>query len=213
MSFPASAVIDKARSTLLDETGVAWTDSEVIGYLNLAIHAVCTAFPSAFTKLVSVQLDAGAFQALPDDGLEVLDVVQNVDGPAVRQVDRQLMSATDPQWMIATPTVFVREFMFELVDPRRFYVSPPNTGAGSVMVLYAAAPPLVSTLADVVPLVQTYIAPLYEHVLSTAFSKNAREGDETKVRMHMDLYSAYMQQRPAGQTGVSPKLANQPRAS
>ena len=77
MAIAASVVIDKAATTLYDETNIRWTEAELLSYLNEGILAVLAYKPDAYVVDAAVALVAGSRQTIPSTGVELLDVMRN----------------------------------------------------------------------------------------------------------------------------------------
>ena len=83
---------------------------------------------------------AGTRQSLPPDGVQLLDVVRNLPGRAVRIVMREILDAQLPDWHSDAATTVVKHFCYSEQNLKTFYVYPPNTGTGTVELVYSAAP-------------------------------------------------------------------------
>lgn len=175
MPITAQDVVTRVRDATLDNTqgGIRWVDDELIRYINDASQAIVQAKPSSHPTNTSMQLEEGTTQEAPPDAIFILDIIRNVDGKAIRYVDRGVLDAGHPDWHTMTPAAEIRHYMMEAHDPTRFYVYPPSDGTGSVQIVYSSEPAQVDSLTDELPLSSTYINSYVDYVLYRAYSKDA----------------------------------------
>lgn len=218
MPRSAGQILTRVRRTLLDPTGVTWADPELLDYLTVATTATCNVKNDAYRVVYDIPLVAGYVQQLPTSlgsgsapppGLAVFEIYANTNGPACNQVGRELLNNANPDWVRATPQVFVDEWMTDTRDPSRFLVNPPNTGAGSLKILYGAVPPVLSTLNDPIVLPDTYEAALWAYTLALAYAANTKRKDPGKEQFYMGMWAQMVGARTPSQIAVSPKLSNE----
>lgn len=179
-TITAQTIVDRAQITLQDTTAVRWSEAELLGWLNAGQREVCMLRPSAFTKLAAQATVAGTKQALPADGITVIDVTRNMGangttpGRAIRKVPREVLDSNVPGWHTVTATAEVLHWTFDPQAPKTFYLYPPSTGANQVEVLYAATPPEVA-LGAVISIDDIYEQALMDYVLYRAYSKDSGE--------------------------------------
>jgi hypothetical protein len=100
------------------------------------------------------------------------------------------------------------EYAADPRDPRRFAVTPPNDGTGSVQVLYGAVPTKVTgNSGEEIPVAPNYLAPLIEYVLGKCWGKNSKSQDLTKSNIHMQRWGTLVGLRAKSQVAVAPKVA------
>lgn len=175
MAMTAGDIITRVREATLDTTsgGVRWLDAELIRHINDASQAIVLLKPSAHSINTTMKLDSGTLQEAPSDAILILDVVRNVDGKAIRYVERGVLDASHPDWHDASTSREARHYMMEQNDPTHFYVYPPNNGSGEVRIVYSAAPAKVGDADDDLPLPDTYVNSYVDYVLYRAYSKDA----------------------------------------
>lgn len=211
MTLLASVIIDRVRSTLVDPNGVGWTDAELYDYLSAAESAICNAKPDAYTRLEAVSLVAGAAQTLPDDAIQLFAVYWNVaDGSAINQVGQDLLNRATPTWAGAAQQDIVEEYMTDERMPARFFVNPPNDGAGQVMALYGAEPPpfVVGSLSQTIHVKDSYQTALWAYVCALAYAKNTKRADVVKSNNMLSMFNQLLGLKAAGQMKNKPKLDN-----
>ena len=193
MTLAVSVVLDRVSTTLLDSSRRAWLLPELLDYLNATQRAIVQVKADAFTKLANHSLAAGVDQTLPADGLSVINVYRNVASKkACKQVGLDIMNSGNPNWPADTPKLDVREWISDQRDPRRFMVSPPNTGAGVVALLYGATPAVVTAASDNISLPDSYDSALWAGVLSMAYAKQSTTYDPQKAGAYMQMMLAFV---------------------
>lgn len=200
------------RERLFDPgSGAGWSDTELIGYLNEAIRATCNVKNDAYTLQAAITLAAGVTQELPAAGLALFDISENtVSGRRVTNVDRALLDSENRFWPAATPEVDVQHFTADDRAPRRFYVTPPNDGTGSVLALYGALPDPVSLSsgADVMPLQDTYQPALISFAVSRALSKPSKRRDPAGAQAALNEWATMVGAKTTTDKQNAPKVAN-----
>jgi hypothetical protein len=106
MSVTVQSVIDRVQTTLQDTTGVRWpVVGELVLWVNDAQREIALLKPDSSAKNVTITLDTGTKQDIPNDGNRLLRVVRNmsaaVDGVgkrSVRIVAREVLDAQTPDW-------------------------------------------------------------------------------------------------------------------
>lgn len=193
----ASDVIEKAQIVLMDATGTRWpVATELLGWLCDGQREVLVYKPNAFVKNLAVKLAAGTKQQLPTDGVQLIDVVRNMGangttpGRAVRITERESLDSANPDWHTSTPAAVVKHYIYSLLDPKHFYVYPPQPAAdqGYVEVIYGATPGDVA-LTDPIAVDDIYQNVLVDYILYRAFSKDSEyNGDGGRASAHQNAY-------------------------
>lgn len=200
----AGVVIARARATLLDPAGVYWPDAELYDYLSAAQTAVVSLKPDAYALTAMVTLVAGVLQSIPDDGAQLLDVVRNADGTAIRQIDREALSHANQAWAGVAPQAQVLHYMPDPRNPLRFHVFPPSDGSSSVELVYAGVPPRVAGATDALALPAVYETALHAYVCALAFAKNTDRGDLTRYQALMAQFYQLVSSRSQAQVAEAP---------
>jgi len=205
-----SDYLTKIRYRLFDPSpGAGWVDSELIESLNEAIRATCMIKPDAYTLHANITLAAGVPQTLPVDGIALFDISQNaVSGRVVTQTTRSLLDGENRFWPAATQEVDVQHFTIDERAPRIFYVTPPNSGAGSVRALYGALPTAVAAAGDTVPLADIYEAALVSYAVSRALLKPSKRRDPAGSAAALNEWATMVGAKTAAQAALSPKMGD-----
>ena len=199
----AGVVGTRVRATLLDSGGVYWPDAELYDYLSAAQTAVVNLKPDAYAQTVFVSLVPGVLQSIPSDGSQLLDVVRNADGTAIRQIDRNALSHANQSWASGGQTE-VLHFMPDPRNPLRFHVFPPSDGTSSVEVVYAGTPPRVTQAGDSLALADVYESALHAYVCALAFAKNTDRGDLAKYQGFMGQFYQLVSGKSQAQVAEAP---------
>lgn len=209
MTVVVDDIISSVATTLLDTAHRGWPRAEIVGYINEALAATANVKPDFYPRQEFVPMVAGITQVIPADGVSLLELQFNeVSGRVTRQVDAGLLDEANRFWPAATREVDVVEYAADPRDPRRFAVTPPNDGTGSVQVLYGAVPDRVTgSSGETIPVTSNYLAPLIEFVLAKCYGKNSKSQDLAKSNIHMQRWGTLIGLRAKAQVAVAPKVA------
>jgi hypothetical protein len=175
----ASAVLQRVQDILQDTTGVRWPEAELIRYLNDAQREVVLHKPDASAETRVVTLAVGTRQTVPVDTLRLLEVVRNMGadgqtpGPAVTLIGRAVLDSQRRNWHAETPRSTIDHYVFDMREPKTFYVYPPSDGTVHAEAMLSVIPADVTTVDSVLPLPELYANALIDYVLYRAYSKDA----------------------------------------
>lgn len=211
-TLTAQSVIDKAQIILQDTTGIRWPDAELLGWLNDGQREIVLYKPNAYVKNSAVALVPGTKQELPGDGVQLIEVVRNMGtngttpGKAIRITIREILDAQLPDWHFSEPSAVVKHYMYSLLDPKHFYVFPPqpNTSPGYVELIYGASP-AEATLVSTITLDDIYQTVLVDYILYRAYSKDSEySADSARANLHQAAYMAGLTGKAKVEMGVNP---------
>jgi hypothetical protein len=206
MALSVQNLIDRAGIILHDTTKVRWQETELLDWLNDAQREIVLIRPDSSVTSEALDLDPGTKQTLPPLGIRILDVIRNTGAGAVRVIDRNVLDAQQPDWHVTPVSEVVEHFMFDLRDPKRFYVYPaqPATGMGSVELVYsssptdatlavaadsAAIPPIVAAADSGLTLDDVYANAILDYILYRAYSKDADfAGNAQRALKHHEAF-------------------------
>ena len=203
-TLQAQHILSRVRNILQDNTGVRWTDGEMFDYLSDAQREIANIRPDATATHSNVQLTTGTEQTIPTDGLRLIKVVRNMSGTAtdatgartIRIVDVDAINTTEPNWH--DPTVAgdavhgteVKHYIFDLKDPRKFYVYPGVAGNAYVEVVYSKNPTSIGAATDVIQVDDIYANALINFVLYRAYLKDAEyAGNQQRAGTYFQLFT------------------------
>lgn len=201
MAVAAQSIIRRVVETLNDTTSVRWPVAELVRYLNDGQREVGTYRPDALVTGATVSLAAGSKQALPANGVKLMDIVRNASTSqrAVRMVSRQILDAQIPNWHNVTGATEVLHFIYDPRDPLVFYVYPPAAASGaSVYMIYSATPTAVTEPAEGttytavtgnIGIPDIYANALIDYVLYKAYTKDTEyAGNAARAQAHYQAF-------------------------
>ena len=210
MTVSVGPLLDSVSVTLLDTGRRTWPlHSDLIPWLNEALAATAALKPDMYPRQEFMPVDVGITQFIPADGVALLEVQFNeTSGRVVRQVDKDLLDEANRFWPAATREVDVREYAADPRDPRRFAVTPPNDGTGSIQVLYGAVPEAATgSSGEDLPISPSFGPILQNYVLGKAYAKNTKRQDLTKSAAYMNQWASLVGMKSKGQIAVAPRVA------
>ena len=165
----ASAIIDRVTIILQDESNVRWPRAELLKWLNDAQREIVMARPDSLAENATITLVAGTKQSIPNTAIQLLDVVRNTSGRAIRVVSREIMDAQQPDWHTQTQSGTIKHYMFDVRDPKHFYVYPPATVGTTVEAVYSTAPAEVTSESGAISLNDVYTNAIVDYVLYRSY--------------------------------------------
>jgi hypothetical protein len=176
----AAALLDRAAIALQDTGHVRWQRAELLAYLNAAQREAVLKKPNAYVLRSTAPLVAGTLQTLPttnDAGavepVQLVEVLRNACGRAVRKAERDLLDLMNPDWHSLPQTKTVQHYCYDVADPARYLVYPPNDGAGCLELAYSATPPVLAVESAVIALDDIYQDALLDYLQYRAWNKDA----------------------------------------
>lgn len=202
MAVTAQSIIRRVVETLQDTTSVRWPVNELVRYLNDAQREVGTYRPDALITNATHSLVTGSKQALPANGMKLLDIVRNstaTSNRAVRMTNRQILDAQVPNWHNLTGAAEVLHFIYDPRDPTVFYVYPPAATGAAVYMIYAGYPASITEPADGatytavtgnIGVPDVFANALADYVLYRAYTKDAEyAGNVARAQAHYQAFT------------------------
>lgn len=202
----ASDIITRTSRTLFDVTQVRWPVSELLDYTTDGERQIVLVRPDAAPKNEPVRMVGGSRQQLPAGAARLLRVTRNMGsagttpGRAVRFVNREALDTENPDWHFANPGLSVQHFFHDNVDPTRFYVYPPVSGAVGTPAslylecIYSAIPAAVTATNQTLTLPDHYINPIVDWVLFRCYTKDASyAGNMQRAASHLSNFANALQ--------------------
>ena len=177
MAILSNDIISRAQTVLQDTSAARWTAAELLLWLNDGQREICLLKPSVSATNQSVTLVAGTKQSIPATGLQVLRIIRNltsagVGGKVVRVIGRDVLDTSSPMWHTGTQTAVVDHYVFDELDPKTFYVYPPNNGSGFVETVFAVEPAQVTT-GGAISIPDIHSNNLLDYILYRAYAKES----------------------------------------
>lgn len=182
-----SAILDRAEIILQDSTNVRFPEAELLGFLNDAQREVVLHRPDANMQNESMTLVAGSKQSLPTGALRLIDIVRNVSGKAITQVNREVLDETLPNWHETVAGADkIQHFIYDPADPKNFYVYPKGTSSMSLEVVYSSAPSEIATVgSNTITLDDIYANCILDYILYRSYQKDSEyAGNAQRSMMH-----------------------------
>jgi len=212
----ASVVIEKVQIVLQDVLGVRWPSAtELLGWLNDAQREIMVFKPNSNPKTLAVKLAPGTRQSIPSDGVQLMDVVRNMGttgtdpGRAIRIAMREVLDAQIPNWHAAPAASVAKHYMYTVLDPKNFYVYPPQPAVnqGYVEMTYAAMPADVG-LGAAISVDDIYQNVMVDYILYRALSKDTEyAADPQRAIAHQTAYITALTGKMKVEAGVNPNVS------
>lgn len=215
-TITVSSVLARCAVLLQDPTNIRWPQAELLDWLNDGQREIALYKPNAFVKNQSKQLSAGTKQSLPADGVSLLDVVRNMGangttpGNAIRAVAREILDSQTPGWHASAAAAAAKHFVYSVLDPKNFYVYPPNDGTGQVEIIYVAAP-ADATLQSTITLDDIFVTALVNYVMYRAYSKDAEfAANATAAQAYYQAFQGNLAGKAGAEAASNPNAALMP---
>jgi hypothetical protein len=220
----AKDIMLRVSVDLLDSDHVRWPLDELAHHIEDAVKAIIVAKPSASSGLMELTLAKGTKQAVPDNVVQLLDVVRNIEGAngaagrMIRSVSRAELDANAPRWHDPAYVPFrreVRHFVFDELLPKNYFVFPGNDGTGRVEAAVSKLPPLITELQDgdvtdietwdvEVGIDDQYQPAVQDYVLYRANSKEDTAADPGKAVRHFQAFATAIGIQSQVESSTSP---------
>lgn len=210
-------LLSRARTILQEVTsdGTRWTNAELLDWLNEAYASVLAIRPSANAINAEFSCVPGTRQEVPAEADRLLEVVRNLsdkaNGLVVTGIDRRVLDAARRRWHGEKQTDAIEHFVFDDIDPRRFYLYPPASADASLEIIYSRVPdPHQKSEArpdsmESLRLPDSYAPILLDMVLARAFSKDAEHAANLqRAAMHSQSAQAALGLQINGDAASSP---------
>lgn len=217
-TITVASILTKVSTILQDPTNIRWPTDELILWLNDGQREVALFKPNAFTVNTAVVCVAGTKQTLPATALSLIDIVRNMGtsgttpGNAIRAVSREILDTQVPNWHAATASATAKHFVYTPLDPKTYYVYPPqpSSGQGYVEMVYVAAPS-DATSGGNITIDDIYVTALINYVLSRAYSKDAEYANNGALAAaYYQQFQGLLQGKVTAETATNPNQALAP---
>ena len=212
-TITAGTVVTRVSTLLQDPTNIRWPTSELLTYLNDGQREIALYKPNACIVNGPRQLIAGSKQTIPDNGVQLIDVVRNLGatgttaGKAIRLTMREILDAQNADWHTSNPSQIVQHYVYNPRDPKTFYVYPPqpSTSPHQVELVYAAAPTDLTTTTQTINVDDIYFSVLVDYMMYRAYSKDSEyAADAPRADRHQRAYLASLTGKVSSETGHDP---------
>lgn len=228
MAVSTKAILDDVADTLNDKSFKYWSYEDLLDYLNEGLIAISIAKPDASITATEYQLSEGVRQSLPDgtasfqdsDGAtlpaatKLVEIILNMGtdgktpGRAVTITRMDYLSEVNPDWAQASANAQVYHYMYNHLDPKAFWVYPPQPGAqqGYIKLTYNSVPPAVSAYSpsENIPLDDEYAVPLKFFILFKAYSRDTDTANANKSLQYYDAFKVALGIKEQTEIGEDP---------
>tara|TARA_B100000925_G_C21979126_1_gene461484 strand:+ start:941 stop:1609 length:669 start_codon:yes stop_codon:yes gene_type:complete len=213
-------VLNRASRLLQDTAKVRYTNEELLLFFNDAQREVVLHRPDANTVNFNFTCSAGSKQTLGSQDLRLVDVVRNVNGRVVTQVDRKLLDDTLPNWHNTTATVDkkIEHFIYESGDPKNFYVYPNALNTHQLEIVTSRAPSDItvsnfSTDTQTIGLDDLYANAILDYLLYRAYQKDSEfAGSVNQAQMHFQSFANGLGIKTRSDAATDPRPNMRPAA-
>ncbi len=210
-------LVSDASTILIDQNHTGWSEADLLGYVDDFQSNTTMLKPDAYPVRLYIPLVSGLKQELPDGtdpelprGIAVLDIDDNeVSGLVCVLVEKELLDAENRFWPKATRLPDAANWSADPRDPRRFDITPPNDGTGSLSVLYGAVPPRLADGDEPLVLGDQYKLAGVTFLLFRAYAKNSKRQDLGKSQAYWSQYLNILGIKSTAQIAVAPKVTQQ----
>lgn len=187
-----------------------WSVAEMIDWVSDAQRQIVLQMANASNKVAVQSLVVGTRQKIPTDGWLLLGINRNMnaDGSpnrAIRQVNRAILDAQNPNWHMDTPQKVAWNFTYDAQDQDAFYIYPPNDGTGMLEMNYSAMPAQLVAVTDELLLDDIFLTPMVDYVCFRALSKDAEyAGGAQLATLFFQSFTAAVSAREESEKEDSP---------
>jgi len=190
-------ILDRASIILQDNTQVRFPNSELLKFFNDAQREVVLHRPDANMVNTVVNVTDGSKQTLPATALRLIDVIRNVNGRAVTQVDRRILDETLPNWHeTSAGTNKIEHYIYDPADPKNFYVYPKGASASHTLEIVYSASTSDTSISDfssdtqVIGIDDVYANCLLDYILYRSYQKDSEfAGNAQRAMMHYQSFA------------------------
>jgi hypothetical protein len=190
-------ILDRAAIILQDNTNVRFPNSELLKFFNDAQKEVVLHRPDAKMVNTTYACADGSKQTLPSAALRLIEVVRNVGGRAITQVQKRILDETLPNWHETTAgTNKIEHFVYDPADPKNFYVYPKGaSGTHSLEIVYSSSPSEITISnfdsdVQVISLDDVYANCILDYVLYRSYQKDSEfAGNAQRAMMHYQSFA------------------------
>lgn len=192
-------ILDLIAEQTRDTDNVTWTESDALQYTNEAVKRTIQRAPQANSKKALVDCVAGNDQTLPDDAVELINIIHNdaVSGRAgasIHKTDVVDKDAYSPDWRRTRANSVAIEWMKRSM-PAQFMLWPPLDTTRKIMAEYSFYPPNVVALDDDVIVHNDYIEPITNWVLYRTYGRDSEDTPSVKRSIeYKKQFEAFFQQ-------------------
>lgn len=209
----ASVILDRVAEILQDVGGLTWTPTQLLGWLNDSQRAVVMVRPDSSAVTADLTCVAGTKQSIPATGERLLRVVRNMGadgsspGRAIKKADRAILDENIPDWHSAAAVDDATGYVFDEVEPKTFYLTPPMNVGRHVEIVYCASPADAANSSSNIALPDLYAPSMIEWCLYRAFARDAPETPNgQRAKAHFANFFSMLGVKVQADMAVKPEI-------
>ena len=177
MNYTGTDIVSRARFILMDAGAKAWTQPELLAWLNDGRSKVYELRPDVFETDGEITLVAGYKQTVPNSSDRLFSIDHNASHKNKRAIvltSDQVLNRFRPQWRMQKATTEVEHYLYSEAGGTEFEVYPPAVAGVKVWGSWAK-PPAALAVDSAVPLTdEGELATAYvDYILHRAFQKES----------------------------------------
>ncbi len=199
MTTTAQSLVQRIVDISQDKTSIRWPVNEIIRAINDAQREVILYRPDAMVTNATMPLVVGPKQTLPSNGTKLIDIPRNTNGASIRLTNREILDAQTPGWYNLPGVLNPVHYMYDIRDPKVFYVYQPAAAGASLDIVYSATPTDVTSVAEGslytavtgnISVPDIYANAVVDFALFKIYLKDAEyAGNSNRAQMHYTLFS------------------------
>jgi len=203
-------VLARISIVLQDTAATRYTNANLVKFLNDGQREVVLHRPDANVTTETFSCANGSKQALPVAGLRLVDVIRNVNGNAITQVERAILDQNLPNWHeTLAGAKGIEHFVYDSGNPKNFYIYPKGiSGTHSLEIVYSSIPLVIPTAyssATNIALDDVYANCLVDYTLYRAYQIDSAEGNIQRSAMHFQAFSQSLGIKTRSDAASSPR--------
>lgn len=206
-------IIEVVRDLVQDtDTKVLrYSDELLLRYVRVALSRISMLRPDIFSIVGQVYCDEGfVVQSAPAEAIRIIDVLSVHGGHAVREVNRETLEASVPDWMSAPPGPTLN-WMRHVRNPTKFFVYPPAPENQTLLCEYAISPTVYSLTMPIPMLPDAYFGAMVDCVVALVESMDAEGVEAGRAQMFMKSFTDFMTATVGARALTDTKTAGQDR--
>lgn len=169
-----SVVITDCRNELIDTGGTPrWTDAEFLSWANAFFRELASLAPDYVSARVTLSLAAGAYQSLPAQYTDLIELISNAAGESIREVSYAALKASISWGNTDADADGPKEYA--RVSSGEFAVYPAAPSGGATVTALVIEAPTIAAVGDSVPGTPDLLPALYQYMIYRARSKDAED--------------------------------------
>jgi hypothetical protein len=188
MAVPVATLIAEARGLLQDVTGVRYSATDLVQYLNDALNILSDHLPASFMAYADHVCIAGPRQSFATAGSKgIVAVLEVKGGGAVVENDKDALDAFQPAWRTKVRQGVVSAWMRIPGDRYTFDVYPPAIAGTTLTVQHIAIHPYTA-VDSLDERLTAYTNLLVDYMVGMCEAREAEEVGPQRTQLFMTTF-------------------------